>query len=91
MFSNKIQIEYRDCNGVDIKMFRHPLNDDSWNEIDACEEILNSEQEASDINMLNHEISWLEKYKNDNILVEDIFIGMPVTIVDYITWLMNFR
>ena len=87
MSNDTIQVSYNDQGA---KSVQHPSNSDSWNEINACAELLNKNLRTNEVNVLTHEINWFKKYRNQNLSVSDVYLGVTVSVDDYIVELESY-
>ena len=87
MTNDTIQVSY-DNQGA--KSVQHPNKVDSWNEISACAELLNENLRTNEVNVLTHEINWFKKYRNQNLNVSDVYLGITVSVDDYIVELESY-
>lgn len=87
MSNDTIQISYNDQGA---KSAQHPNNSDVWNEVDACVEILKEGSSTSAVNVLMNEIRWFKKYRNQNLSVSDVYLGVSVSVDDYIVELESY-
>jgi len=87
MSNNTIQVSYNDQGA---KSVQHPSNSDVWNEVDACVEILKEGFSTTAVNVLMNEIRWFKKYSNQNLNVSDVYLGVSVSVNDYIVELESY-
>ena len=90
MSDKTVRVDYKDCNGEDIKVIRHPNGVDTWNEIDASENVRNAGQSNDAINVTLNEIEWWKQFAGQDLTVADVFIGFPISVDDYITELESY-
>ena len=87
MSNNTIQVSYDDQGA---KSVQHPNKSDCWNEIDACANILGKGFPTTAANVLMNEIRWFKKYSNQNLNVSDVYLGVSVSVDDYIVELESY-
>ena len=90
MADRTVRVDYKDCNGEDIKIIRHPNGVDTWNEIDALEKIRSTGQDSTADNLTRNEIKWWKQYAGQDLTVADVFIGFAISVDDYITELESY-
>ena len=90
MADRTVRVDYKDCNGEDIKIIRHPNGVDTWNEIDACTEIRNAGYPNTACNLTLNEIAWWKQYAGQDLTVADVYIGFAISVDDYITELESY-
>lgn len=90
MTDKTVRVDYKDCNGEDIKIIRHPNGVDTWNEIDASEKIRSAGYPNTAINVTLDEIAWWKKYAGQDLTVADVFVGFAISVDDYITELESY-
>jgi hypothetical protein len=90
MADTTIRVDYKDCNGEDIKIIRHPNGVDTWNEIDASENVQSAGQANTADNVTRNEIEWWKQYAGQDLTVADVFIGFDISVDDYITELESY-
>ena len=87
MPNNTIQVSY---NEQGTKSVQHPNDSDGWNEVDACAEILKGGFPTTAVNVLMNEIRWFKKYSNQGLNVSDVYLGVSVSVDDYIVELESY-
>ena len=87
MSNDTIQVSY---NEQGAKSVQHPNNSDVWNEVDACVEILKEGFSTTAVNVLMNETRWFKKYSNQNLNVSDAYLGVLVSVNDYIVELESY-
>ena len=90
MSDNTIRVDYKDFNGEDIKIIRHPNGVDSWNEYDASEKIRRNGLPNTATSVTLDEIEWWKQYTDQDLTVADVFIGFAISVDDYITELESY-
>ena len=91
MSNNTILVDYTELNGVELKSIRIPGESQAWDESLACSELRADNKILSTGNILQHEITWLQKFSNQQLNVADVYIGKSITLNDYLEELKRIK
>jgi len=89
---NTITVTWDITNGAETKIVTHPSGD-VWNERNACSDLSKilelQNMYPTSLDIIINEISWFDKYSNENIDVYDKWVGKNLSIKKYISHLQH--